>query len=336
MPSLVAFASLPFGVRGGVYDVLTPSGMVQLHVTDLRFNPFLSISSRPELAQQIPENGQGDGFTSYTWYDHPFVLRVVFGRNVASLGSINSCATVVQRIPVRLLRRGPAELHRRRDLLCETSLIAFNRFIAIVRRQARLYHVFDLQREDIDVTVRGDEGQVLREDPLQKQLIEEEEAHSETFDLHRRDEAWYSELTDALGEDRQVSLAGDLLIEAERALSQRFPRQSIATCHTAIEASASSLLTSGMLKRGLPDRQIDHVLSTKSLTSKLDHLLNTYTGFSLKRHNRSLWKSFNEVNDLRNDIVHRGHRPDHPDAERAIAVTREVLRWLYMVRVRNR
>ena len=127
-----------------------------------------------------------------------------------------------------------------------------------------------------------------------------------------------------------------MLIEAERALAQRFPRQAIATCHTAIEAACSSLLTGAMQHRGHPDYEIDELLATKSLTSKLDPLLRRHTGFGLKRANLRLWQEFNDLKDLRNDIVHRGRTPDAADAAEAIATTRNVLSWLAMVRQRNR
>ena len=336
MATLVAFASLPFGLRGGVYEICTSTGTVSVHVSELQFNPFLAISPRPELAQSIPVGGQGEGFTSYTWYDHPFVLRVVFGRNVASLGSINSCATIVEMLPSDdILKDKEALAIQRRDFATR-SLVAFNNLISAVRRKAKLYHVFDLRRDDIDLTVRREDGTILREDPLQSRLIREEEAQAETFDLMQYDDAWYEGLDELLANDEPVGLAEDLLIEAERALAQRFPRQAIATCHTAIEAAASALLTRGMLKQGHPDEQIDFVLSTRSLTSKLDVLLRQHTGFSLKRHHRELWRAFNQLNDLRNDIVHRGKEPTNQDAEFAIQVARDLLRWLNMVRQRNK
>ena len=118
-------------------------------------------------------------------------------------------------------------------------------------------------------------------------------------------------------------------------MAQRFPRQAIATCHTAIEACVSVLLTRGMQRRGMSDGQIDDILPTRSLTSKLEALLRKYTGFSLKHDGRSLWREFNQMNDLRNDIVHRGRHPSNHDAEVAIDTTRELLRWLDVVRKRN-
>lgn len=335
MPALVAFASLPFGLQGGLYQIRSADELVDVHITDLRFSPFLTITSRPELAQSIPARGQGEGFTTYTWYDHPFVLRVVFGRNVASLGSINSCATIAQPLPAGFDLENGSGIDDERRVFSEMALGALNNLIAVVRRKARLYHVFDLRRDDIDVTVRRDDGGVLLEDPLQAELIEEEEAQSERFDLLQQDAQWYEELATRLREPEPVGLAEDLLIEAERALSQRFPRQAIATCHTAIEAATSALLTRGMKRRGRSDGEIDDLLPTKSLTSKLAALLARYTGFSLKRDNRALWNAFNELNDMRNDIVHRGNRPSDRHAEMAIDVTRELLGWLTMVRHRN-
>jgi hypothetical protein len=336
MATLVAFASLPFGLRGGVYEICTSAGTVSVHVSELQFNPFLAISPRPELAQSIPSRGQGEGFTSYTWYDHPFVLRVVFGRNVASLGSINSCATIVEMLPSEDILHDEEALAAQRRDFAERSLTAFNNLISVVRRKAKLYHVFDLRRDDIDLTVRREDGTILREDPLQSKLIREEEAQADTFDLMQYEDAWYEDLGTLLANEEPVGLAEDLLIEAERALAQRFPRQAIATCHTAIEAAASALLTRGMLKQDHPDDQIDFVLSTRSLTSKLDVLLRQHTGFSLKRHNRELWRAFNQLNDLRNDIVHRGKEPTTEDAAFAIQVARDLLRWLNMVRQRNK
>ena len=336
MPTLVAFASLPFGLRGGVYDVMTESGLVQIHISDLQFSPFLTISSRPELAQSIPPRGQGEGFTYYTWYDHPFVLRVVFGRNVASLGSINSCATIAQPLPDDLDGADEQRLHPYRQRFSQTALEALNKLIAIVRREARLFHVFDLSREDIDVTIRNEKGIILQDDPLQAVLIEQEEAESDRFDLLGMADDWYDELQGEILEDRPINLADGLLIEAERALVQRFPRRAIATCHTAIEAACSVLLTRGMNRRGRKDYEIDHLLATKSMTSKLDPLLRKYTGFGLKRDNHVLWRAFNDLNDLRNDIVHRGKTPTRPDAELAIDTTRRLLKWLAMVRQRNK
>ncbi len=336
MPVLVAFASLPFGLREATYDIETSSGPVTVHVSAQRFNPFLSISPRPELAQRLPEQGAGEGYTTYTWYDHPFVLRVVFGRNVAALGSINSGATIVRYVPDTLELSDNADLNEMRDTFAEEALEALNNLVAVVRRKARLYHLFDLRRDDIDLTVRDETGRVLIEDPLQEQLIREEEAQSEDFDLLDRGDDWYSELAETLRDDRPIDLADELLIEAERALVQRFPRQAIATCHTTIEAAASALLTKGMSRRGLDDEAIDHSLSTRSLTSKLAALMGRFCGFNLRNDNRALWQAFGQLNDMRNDIVHRGMRPTEADAELAISTTRSVLDWMRMVRQRNR
>jgi hypothetical protein len=334
-PLFVAFASLPFGLQGGAYPVWTYAGVKTVHVSELRYNPFLSIYSRPELLQSIPPSGQGDGLTTYTWYDHPFVLRVVFGRNVAALGAINSSATVAEPLPQGLTLQDP-DLGALLETFANEALVAFNSIIAVVRRQARLYHVFDLRRDDIDLSIRTVEGVVLREDPLQAQLIHDEEAQAEAFDLSGRDESWYEELAAAFREPEAVSLADDLLIEAERALKQRFPRQAIATSTSTIEAAASALLTRGMQRRDLTDEEIDEALSGRSLTAKLDVLMRRYTGFSLKTDQLALWRSFNELNNLRNDIVHRGMRPTDEQATFAIAVARDILRWLHMVSQRNR
>lgn len=337
MPALVAFASLPFGLKDGTHEINTPLGPVDVHVSELRYSRFLTITSRPELAQSIPERGEGNGFTTYTWYDHPFVLRVAFGRNVAALGSINSCATIVRSLSDDIDIDDEEALSRVREEFSRLALAALNNLIAVVRRKARLYHVFDLRRDDIDITIRSErDGTILRDDPLQAELVSEEEAETERFDLLRQSPGWYRELSDALRQGEPVSLAEDLVIEAERALTQRFPRQAITTCHTAMEAAVSALLTSGMNRRGMSDREIDHMLSTRSVTSKLDVLLRRYSGFSLKRHNHQLWKSFNDLNDLRNHIVHRGGFPSTEVAQSAIHTTRQLLRWLGMVRQRNK
>lgn len=336
MATLVAFASLPFGLRGGEYRIATPAGMLTVYVSELRFNPLITITSRPELAQMIPLSGEGEGFTSYSWYDHPFVLRVLFGRNVASLGSINSYASIVRPLPDSWGLDNEAALEKRREEFAEQALIAFNNLIAVVRQKARLYHIFDLSREDIDVSVRREDGTMLREDPLQASLAKKEEESGAGLDLVHQPDEWYLELRARLQEPEPVSLSESLMMEAERALLQRFPGQAIATCHTAIEAAASALLTQRMIRRNVPDKEIDYVLSTKSLTAKLDILLQTYTGFSLKRDNRLLWNSFNQLNDLRNDAAHRGKRPSVADAQFAIDTAREVLRWLEGVRSRNK
>jgi hypothetical protein len=335
MPALVAFASLPFGINGGMYHVATPHGLQTVHVSDLSFTPFLTITSRPELARALPLRGEGEGYTSYSWYDHPFVLRVIFGRNIASLGSINSSGTVIQPLVISLAEARSDGFDLVRDDFATAALAAFNNLIAVVRGKAKLYHVFDLRRDDIDVTVRDDDGAILIEDPLQAELIEQEEALGEQFDLAHESPQWYEELRLGLSREEPVGLADDLLIEAERALAQRFPRQAIATCHTTVEAAVSILLTYGMQRQNLSDSEIDHILSTRSLTSKLEALLRRYSGFSLKRDNPELWQRFSEINDLRNDIVHRGLRPTNDDATYAIQVTRNILRWLKMVRSRN-
>jgi len=333
MPTLVAFAGLPFGLREGLYDIRTPSETVRVHISAQRYSPVVTVTSRPELAQAIPANGLAEGWTTYTWYDHPFVLRVAFGRNVASLGTLNSCATIAHPLP-------ESQRIDQVDVLIEPfgelALLALNNLIAVVRRRARLYQIHDLRREDIDISIRGDDGRMLREDPLQAALVQQEQHQTESFDLVEQPDAWYQEIEDSLQVAEPVSLAQDLLMEAERALAQRFPRQAIATSHTAIETAASSLLNRGMVRRNIPDDEIDHVLSTKSLVAKLDVLLRTYAGFSLKLDNHNLWKRFNLLSDMRNDIVHRGKRPSSGDAELSIAIAREVLSWLGMVRQRNK
>lgn len=336
MAVLLAFASLPFALRGGTYTVRTDDGSMDVVVSDRSFNRFLTITSRPELAQSIPKGGEGEGFTSYTWYDHPFVLRVVFGRNVASLGSVSSGTTIVRPLPDYIDPYDEAALSPIRQRFAEMALAALNNLIAMVRRRARLYQVFDLWRDDIDVTIRSDGGSVLIEDPLQEKLIREERAYHQTFDLMDQDEAWYDELKEALREEDPVSLAQSLLMEAERALVERFPRQAITTCHTAIEAATSKLLSRGMRRRNKSDREIDHLLATKSLPSKLCSLLRTYTGFGLRRDNYALWDSFDRFNTLRNNVVHRGIAPPQEDAEFSIEVTHELLDWLAMVSSRNK
>jgi hypothetical protein len=333
MPTLVAFTGLPFGLREGLYEIKTPSEIVRVHVSEQRYTPVITITSRPELAQSIPTNGLAEGWTSYTWYDHPFVLRVAFGRNVASLGTLNSCATVARPLP------GDQDIDKTEPLIepfGELALMAFNNLIAVVRRKARLYQVFDLRREDIDISIRNDGGKILREDPLQATLVQQEQRQTESFDLVQQSDDWYQEVQEALQVPEPVSLAQDLLMEAERALGQRFPRQAIATSHTAIETAASSLLNRGMTRRSIPNDEIDAVLSTRSLVAKLDVLLRTYAGFSLKHDNHNLWKRFNQLSDMRNDIVHRGKRPSTSDAELAILIAREVVSWLGIVRQRNK
>ncbi len=336
MATLVAFASLPFGLRSGTYMVRTPAENVAVHVTAPHFSPFLTVVSRPELAQSIPSDGQGEGFTSYTWYDHPFVLRATFGRNVAALGSINSCATIFRPLPDDLDVRDASAIGPVRERFAELALNAFNNLVGAARLKARLYHVFDLRRDDIELTIRREDGTLLQDDPLHATLAQEEVAQAGRFDLAGRSDQWYAELEATLQRPEPVSLSDDLLIEAERALAQRFPRQAIATCHIAVEIAASALLTRGMRKRGVPNKEIDEVLSTRSLTSKLDVLLRAYTGFSLKRHNPSLWKSFNLLNDLRNDAVHHGRHATTEDAQLALNITRELVAWLDMVSARNK
>jgi hypothetical protein len=336
MATLVAFASLPFGLKGGDYEIKLPTGMVAAHVSELRFSPLLTITSRPELAQMIPSSGEGEGFTSYSWYDHPFVLRVLFGRNVASLGSINSYVSIVRPLPEALNLSDSAALEAEREEFGDLALMALNNLIAVVRHRAKLYHMFDLRRDDIDISVRREDGTVLHGDPLQDTLTRKEEQDTTTFDLVHESSDWYLELRALLLEPEPVSLSDNLMMEAERALLQRFPGQAIATCHTAIETAVSVLLTRRMSRRGVPDGEIDYVLSTKSLTAKMDVLLQTYAGFSLKRDNHALWNSFNRLNDLRNDAAHRGRRSSADDAQYAIDTARELLRWLEMVRVRNR
>ena len=184
--------------------------------------------------------------------------------------------------------------------------------------------------------MRREDGSILEEDPLQAALTEEEEQQNDRFDLVAQSGDWYRELGEELQNPEPIGLADGLLMEAERALAQRFPRQAITTCHTCVETASSLLLTRGMTRRQIPDREIDHILSTKSLTSKLDGLLRAYAGFSLKHDNHVLWRSFNVLNDMRNDIVHRGKRPTADEAQEAIEITRQLLRWLDWVRSRNK
>ena len=335
MPLLVAFASLPFGIQERSYTVPTPSGPLAVHVSEQRFSPLISVGPAESTEQSNLVFDEDSVTTTYTWYDHPFVLRVLFGKDRAALGSINSGATILRRLPDEVNLRNQDELAAARDLFATEALSALNNLVAVVRRKARLYHLFDLRRDDIDLTVRDDDGTVLAEDPLQDELIREEEARTETFDLSGEGAAWNRDVDRALMEHRPIELADELLIEAERALSQRFPRQTIASCHTTVEAAASALLTEGMLRRGMDDDQIDHMLSTRSLTSKLAALMGAYCGFSLRNDNRPLWQAFGQLNDLRNDTVHRGRRPTYKQAQEALLTTRSMLAWLKMVRQRN-
>ena len=180
MTSIVAFASLPFGLRGGIYEIQTRTGSMEVHVSEQGFSPFLNVCSRPELMQGLPSSGQGEGFTSYTWYDHPFVLRVAFGRNVAALGSINSCATLALPVPENVDASDAKQIVPLRDQFVADAIEALNRLISVVRRRARIYHVFDLSRDDIDITVRDDQGYLLHDDPLQEDLIKQEEGRERT------------------------------------------------------------------------------------------------------------------------------------------------------------
>ncbi|MHB1318251.1 MAG: hypothetical protein ACYCYF_06500, partial [Anaerolineae bacterium] len=75
---------------------------------------------------------------------------------------------------------------------------------------------------------------------------------------------------------------------------------------------------------------------TRSLTSKLAALMGAYCGFNLRNDNRALWQAFGQLNDLRNDTVHRGLRPTYKQAQEALRTTRSLLAWLRMVRQRNR
>jgi|GEM_PF-918683 len=336
MPLLVAFASLPFGIRERSYTVSTESGPLTVHVSEQQFSPLIAVGTQPPADDPSALFGDDAITTTYTWYDHPFVLRVMFGGDHAALGSINSSATIIRRLPEDIDLNSLEELDPARDLFASEALEVLNNLVAVVRRKARLFHIYDLRRDDIDLTVRADDGAVLCEDPLQDELIRAEEARAETFDLLGESVAWYRDLDRALREQQSIELADELLIEAERALAQRFPRQTIASCHTTIEAAASALLTEGMLRRGMDDDQIDHMLSTRSLTSKLAALMGSYCGFNLRNDNRPLWQAFGQLNDLRNDTVHRGRRPTYKQAQQAIRTTRALLDWLRMVRHRNR
>ncbi|MHB1356485.1 MAG: hypothetical protein ACYCZF_10970 [Anaerolineae bacterium] len=335
MPSynLVAFASLPFGLRGGAYEVRTNLGIVSIIVSELSFNPFVTLAARSVVSKPIPHHGQGEGFLSYTWYDHPFVLRVTFGPGVASLGSINSSATIIHHLPDNFDLDAQHSFSVQHEEFAATSLEALNNLITIMRRQARLYHLHDLSRGDIQVTIRDDNGNIVVEDPMEKQLAQEEEPAA-SLDLLDRDDSWYGALHSALQTNAPDDLADDLLMEAERALTERFPRQAIATCHTVLETAVSALLTYGMSRRGLASGAIDDLLTSRSLAAKLDSLLETYTSYSLKRHNRPVWQRYNQLSDLRNDIVHRGRAPTNDDAAFALQVTREILAWLSFVKSR--
>jgi hypothetical protein len=334
MYNLVAFASLPFGLRGGAYEVRSSQGMVSVIISELSFNPFITLASRTVVTKPIPHYGQGEGFLSYTWYDHPFVLRVAFGPGIASLGSINSSATIIFPLPEDFDLNHQDAFTVQHEEFAANSLDTLNSLITIMRRQARLYNLHDLTRGDIQVTIRDENGNIVAEDPLEKQLAQDEVEPAAPLDLLDRDDAWYAGLHTALQANAPSDLADDLLMEAERALTERFPRQAIATCHTVLETAVSALLTYGMSRRGLASSAIDDLLTSRSLAAKLDSLLETYTSYSLKRHNRPVWLRYNQLSDLRNDIVHRGRRPTNDDAAFALQVTRDILAWLAFVKSR--
>jgi len=337
MPILVAFASLPFGLRGGEYEIATAAGPVIAHVTESRYSPFVSVTSRRGPRYPSHAGGRrGAVPTSYTWYDHPFVLRVVFERHGASLGSISSCASILRPLPDDVELDDQQALATLRGAFSEVALEALNHLIAVVRREARLYHILDLQRDDIEITVRDSDGAVLCQDPLHEELVHQEVELAARFDLLQQSSQWYQELATGLRAPQPVSLAEELMMEAERAFTQRFTRQAITTCHTAIETGVSALLSRGMSRRGASDAVIDHTLATRALTAKLDVLLQKNTGSSLRRTNRSLWKAFNMLNGLRNEVVHRGKRPSPQEAQFAIKTARDLLQWLAVLRSRNR
>jgi len=337
MAILVAFASLPFGLKGGEYEIATGTDTVTVHVTQSRYSPFVTVSSGRHSRGSPPLDGVSqENASSYTWYDHPFVLRVVFADDAASLGSLGSCASVMRHLPDDTDLDDESALAALRDAFSGVALAALNHLVAVVRRQARLYQLLDLQRDDIEITIRDPDGTVLRQDPLHESLARQEAELAESFDLLARGPEWYQELAALLRAAEPVSLADELMMEAERALSQRFPRQVITTCHTAVETAVSALLTWGMKRRGVRDRVIDETLATRALTAKLDVLLQRNTGSGLKRSNRPLWKAFNMLNDLRNDVVHRGRRPSPQEAEFAMSTARDLLHWMEVLRSRNR
>jgi hypothetical protein len=343
MAIMVAFASLPFGLKGGEYEIATAAGPVTAHVTESQYSPLVGVSSGSGLQEASPGGDEGrlgrifeDAATSYTWYDHPFVLRVVFGGDGASLGSIGSSASILRPLPDDTdIDDGPAIAAMRQDF-SEVALGALNHLIAVVRRKARLYRVLDLRRDDIEITVRDLDGTLLCEDPLHEALVQQETELAESFDLLGQSPQWYQEMATALREPEPVSLADELMMEAERAYSQRFTRQAITTCHTAVETGVSALLSRQMRRRGLTDSAIYDTLASRALAAKLDVLLQRNTGSSLRRSNWPLWKAFNTLNDLRNDVVHRGKRPSPQEAQFAIETARGLLRWMDVLRSRNR
>lgn len=336
MVAFVAFASLPFTLRAGDYPVRTAEGSAIVQVAANRFDPFLAVAARPELAQSLPVDGQAEGWSSYTWYSHPFVLRAIFGRNVAAMGAINSYATLRQPLAGPYDPTDEPALLRQMSAFAEAALGTLNALIAVVRRSARIYHVSDLRRDEIHVTLRDDDGSLLHEDPLSASMTQEEEEQDSGVDLVGRDDAWYAALQSTLEQGERDSLANELVMEAEMALSRRFPRQAVTTCYTTLETAASALLTKGMRRRGLPDDEIALLLSSKNLASKLDSLLARYTGFSLKRDQRLLWKPFCDLMELRNEVVHRGGRVSEEAARATLKTTYELLRWLDTVSSRNK
>jgi len=336
MAAMVAFASLPFGLGGGEYETATAAGPVTVHVTESQYSPLVTVSAGSGSQEPSPGGSEGDAGTSYTWYDHPFVLRVVFGGDGASLGSIGSSASILRPLPDDADIDDQATLAGMREDFSEVALDALNHLIAVVRRKARLYRVLDLRRDDIEITVRDLDGTLLCEDPLHEALVQQETELAESFDLLEQSPQWYQELATALREPEPVSLADELMMESERAHSQRFTRQAITTCHTAVETAVSALLSRQMGRRGITDSVVYHTLAARALAAKLDVLLQRNTGSSLRRSNRPLWKAFNMLNDLRNDVVHRGKRPSPQEAQFAIQTAHDLLQWMDVLRSRNR
>ena len=79
MPLLVAFASLPFGIRERSYTVSAESGPLTVHVSEQQFSPLIAVGTQPSAEDPSALFGDDVITTTYTWYDHPFVLRVMFG-----------------------------------------------------------------------------------------------------------------------------------------------------------------------------------------------------------------------------------------------------------------
>lgn len=140
-------------------------------------------------------------------------------------------------------------------------------------------------------------------------------------------------------EPDQVSLAHELLAEAQVALFRGLLRLAVINSFTALETLANFIFKrqrSAQLARwGVPEEESIAIAETERKSHRSDEKfllgegMKQATGRSLFEDDKALYDSLLRLEkDVRHEVVHRGKRPEKLSAKETFRACCEVVRWL--------